>query len=213
MKHIVLTLLALTLFSVNLHAQTEKDPPVIAKMEALGTVYLTRKDLPDQKGQVRKNVIVGVDFRPTAMSDPKAVAEVVRELSTLPDLETVLLLGQPITDDVANAIPATSKLVSLRFFNTKVTDKGIAKLARFTRLQVFSYTGTGLTDEGMKSIAKLTSLNTVTITDAPITDQGVRGLVTLTNLRTLTIENSAASEESVEYLRSTIGIRGIRGFG
>src|SRR2546427_231589 len=85
-------------------AQPEPNPPVIAKMEELGTVYLTRYD-PKGKppSSLKKGSIIGVDFRPTAGTDPKKIAAVVKEFSTLPDLQTVLLLGQDVTDEAADA--------------------------------------------------------------------------------------------------------------
>lgn len=191
-------------------AHLEQNPPVLAKMETLGTLYVTRQEpvRPGQKSPpgtvLKKNAILGIDFRPTAGTDPKKVAEVVRELSTLPDLQFVLFVGQPITDEVVAAIPATQKMISIRLFNTKVGDKGVASLTRFTRLQVFGYTGTELTDAGMYSLAKITSLNTITITDAKITDKGVLALHPLVNLRRFNIENSAASEQAVQSLQLSL---------
>jgi hypothetical protein len=179
-------------------------------MEALGTVYLTYRDIAVEgkskdEFQVRKNAIVGVDFRPTAGTDPKKVTAVVKELATLPDLETVLLLGKDVTDDAVNAIPATAQLTSIQFFNTAISDLGIAKLTRFKYLRVFKYTGMILTDEGMKSLGKIRTLHTVMITDAPITDVGVLALQDLTSLRTLSIENSNATERSIQRLRLLLG--------
>jgi hypothetical protein len=198
--------LAATLFA---EAHLAQNPPVLAKMEQMGTLYVTRQEpvRPNQKTppqSVKKNAILGIDFRPTAGTDPKKVAEVVRELSTLPDLQFVLFVGQPITDEVVAALPATPKLINVRFFNSKVTDKGVASLTRFTRLQVFGYTGTELTDEGMKSLAKIRSLSTIMITDAKITDKGVLALRPLVNLRRFTIENSAASEQAVQTLQESL---------
>src|SRR5437879_4439166 len=94
MNRAILAIVAICVVAGGAAGQTEKDPPVIAKMEELGTVYLTRRDLPGKgkaKDQptVRKNVITGVDFRPMAGSDKKKVAAVVKELATLPDLDTV----------------------------------------------------------------------------------------------------------------------------
>jgi hypothetical protein len=191
-------------------AHLEQNPPVLAKMEQMGTLYVTRQEpvRPNQKlppGSVlKKNAILGIDFRPTAGTDPKKVAEVVRELSTLPDLQFVLLVGQPINDEVVASLPATPKLINVRFFNTKVTDQGVANLTRFTRLQVFGYTGTELTDNGLVSLARIRSLNTITITDAKISDKGVLSLHTLVNLRRFTIENSAATEQAVQTLRESL---------
>src|SRR5262245_37498485 len=126
----VIVLLGASLFADQI---VEQNPPVLAKMEALGTLYVTRREPGGPKTKkaaknLKKNAIIGIDFRPTAGTDPKKVAEVVRELSTLPDLQFVLLLGQPITDEAVYALPATPKLNNIRFFNTQVTDKGIANL-------------------------------------------------------------------------------------
>lgn len=207
MHRLAFAFVALLGASVNVLAQSESNPPVIAKMEDLGTVYVTRADPRAKKStnsEVKKNAIIGVDFRPTAGSDLKKVAAVVKELATLPDLETVLLLGQDVTDAAADALPASAKLVSIQFFNTTITDQGIAKLTRFKNLQQFKFTGMGLTDEGMKALAKIKTLQTIVITDAKVTDKGVLALASLRNLRRLTIENTLATEQSIESLRESL---------
>ena len=207
MRHLALAFLALLGIGVNVLAQSEPIPPVIAKMEELGTVYVTRADPRAKKSapsEAKKNAIISIDFRPTAGSDPKKVAAVVKELATLPDLETVLLLGQDVTDAAADALPTSAKLARIQFFNTSITDQGIAKLTRFKNLQQFKFTGMGLTDEGMKALAKVKSLRTIAITDAKVTDKGVLALSSLRNLRWLTIENTQATEQSIESLREQL---------
>ena len=207
MHQFAFALLALFGVGVKVLAQSEPTPPVIAKMEELGTVYVTRADPRAKKSaasEARKNTIIGIDFRPTAGSDPKKVAAVIKELATLPDLETVLLLGQDVTDAAADALPTSAKLARIQFFNTSITDQGIAKLTRFKNLQQFKFTGTGLTDEGMKGLAKVKSLQTIAITDAKVTDKGVLALSSLRNLRWLTIENTQATEQSIESLREQL---------
>jgi hypothetical protein len=186
-------------------AQPEPNPPVIATMEELGTVYLIREEAkPAPKSEAKKGTIIGVDFRPTAGSDPKKVAAAVKELSTLPDLQSVLLLGRDVTDDAADALPKSAKLVSVQFFNTQVSDKGIAKLSRLPKLQVFKYTGMNISDQGMTELAKIKTLHTIEITDSKITDQGVLALQTLPNLTSLNIENTAATQQSIDQLRERL---------
>jgi hypothetical protein len=189
------------------HTIAQDYPAVVEKMAAIGTCYVTRaapKDKTAPKTTAKANAIIGVDFRPNADADPKKVAALVKELSTIPDLESVLLLGMTVTDEAADAIPTTPKVRSIQFFNTAVTDKGIAKLARLSNLEVFNFTGMGLTDEGMKAIGKMKTLHTIEIVDAKITDAGVLELSGLPNLRTLTIQNSAASQSSVDQLQQRL---------
>jgi hypothetical protein len=207
MKRAIFASVAILILAGSVRAQAEPTPPVIAKMEELGTVFVTRanpKVKTSARSQAKNKVIVGIDFRPTAGSDPKKVAAAVKELATLPDLKTVLLLGQDVTDEAAGALPASVKLVSIQFFNTSITDKGIAGLARLKSLQTFKFTGMGLTDEGMKSLAKIKTLQVIVITDAKVTDDGVLALRTLRNLRQLTIENTEATEQSIERLRESL---------
>jgi hypothetical protein len=177
----------------------QQDPAVLAKMEELGAVYLTRL-VPQGQPRGVKGPIVGVDFRPMAGTDPKKIVEVVKEFSSLPELQTILLLGQDVTDEAADAIPASAKLTSIQFFNTKVTDNGMIKLNRFTSLNTFKYTGMGLSDVGMKDLAKIKTLQTIEITDSKITDEGVLALRTLPNLTRLTIENTAATQQAIDQL-------------
>jgi hypothetical protein len=191
--------------AAHLIGQAETNPAVITKMEELGTVYVTRS-VPKSatKDDIKKGKIVGVDFRPMAGTDPKKIAAAVKELSTLPDLETILLLGMDVNDEAADAIPTSAKLTSVQFFNTSITDKGVGKLARFTNLQTFKYTGMNISDQGMQDLAKIKTLNTIEITDSKITDTGVLALQTLPNLRSLTIENTAATQRSIDQLQQRL---------
>jgi hypothetical protein len=189
------------------------DPPVIAKMQKLGTVYVTRFDgrrpgirfRPPGPGVLAgtpKNAIIGVDFRPMAGIDPKAVIGVLEELNTVKYLITVLVLGTSVTDEAVEALPDT--LQGVHFFNTKITDKGIAKLSRFKHLVGFRYTGNELSDVGLKDIAKIRSLQSLHITDAKVTDKGIAVLEVLVNLRELTIQNSAASQTALNALNEKL---------
>lgn len=207
MTRYVAATLAFLCGGVSAFAQQEKKPAVIARMQELGTVYLTHRPLPNAPrppagSEPKKNAIYSVDFRPTAGSDPKKVAAVVKELASLPDLQSVLLLGQDVTDDALANLPAN--LISVQFFNTKVTDKGVAKLTGQKKLAVFNFTGMGLTDAGMQELAKVKTLQTLTIVDAKVTDAGVLALKALPSLRRLTIENTLATQRAVDRLREAL---------
>jgi hypothetical protein len=215
MKHHLLAILIVAAAGASAFAQTDADPPVIKKMQDLGTVYVTRRPVkkvkkdddpravPGEKDQA-PNAIIGIDFRPMAGTDSAKIAEVVKELDTLPELETILLLGQDVADDSIEALPASKKLLHVQFFNTQITDMGVAKLARLPNLQTFKYTGMGLTDRGMEAIGKMKTLQTIHVTDAKIGDKGVLALRGLVNLRRLNVENTLASEESIEELRAML---------
>jgi hypothetical protein len=204
-----MTVLAFLFAAISTGEYPAKDPPVIAKMEKLGTVYLTRFDGTRRPARFRpvgpvvpigtpKNAIIGVDFRPMAGTDPQEVVAVLKELTTLKYLQTVLVLGASVTDDAVDVLPDT--LQGVHFFNTKITDKGIAKLSRFKHLVGFRYTGNELTDAGLRDIAKIRSLQSLHITDAKVTDKGVSALEALVNLRELSIQNSAASQSALDDL-------------
>jgi hypothetical protein len=207
MRRLVVALLAFPFAFGQVVAQSLPNPPVITKMEELGSVYVTRaapKDKTAPKTKAKENAIIGIDFRPMAGTDSKKIAELVKELATLPDLETLLLLGMDVTDAAADAIPASAKVTKIQFFNTTISDKGIAKLTRFTNLESFKFTGGGLTDEGMKTLGTMKTLHTIEITDAKITDAGVLALSSLPNLRVMTIETSAATQQSVDQLQQRL---------
>src|SRR5262245_9936957 len=168
--------IALAGFTLFAAVATHSQPPIIAQMEEVGTVYLTwREPVAKKKSSAKsaKNAIIGIDFRPTAGSDPKEIAALVRDWKTLPELQTVLLLGRDVTDEVIDAIPPSENITSIRLYNSTVTDKGVARLTRFKNLRDFNYTGAHLSDEGMKELGKIRTLTSLTITDAPITDAGV----------------------------------------
>src|SRR5262245_31218322 len=104
MNRAILALLAVAICFTHANGQTQEKPAVIKKMEELGTGYLTLKSPKGKKKDAEKkeskpDVIIGVDFRPMAGSDPKEIAALVKELATLPDLQSILLLGRDVNDE------------------------------------------------------------------------------------------------------------------
>ena len=198
-----------SIFSTSAHAQPDKEPPAVAKMRELGTVYLTwqrpaKKKGGDPKAEVKPNPIIGIDFRPMAGTDSKKIAAAVKELATLPELQSLLLLGVDVNDSVLDAVPTSAKLGTLQLFNTKISDKGIANLKRFSGLRIFNYTGNALSDEGMKSLGKIRSLTSISVVDAKITDVGVLALHTIPNLVSLNVENTQATAKGLAQLREML---------
>ncbi len=208
-RHIIAIAALASILSTPVQAQPNKEPPSVAKMRELGTVYLTwqrpaKKKDGDPKAEAKPNAIIGVDFRPMAGTDPKKIAAAVKELATLSELQSLLLLGVDVDDSVLLAAPTSAKLERMHLYNTRISDKGIAKLDRFVNLNTFSFTGNGLSDEGMKSLGKMKSLTTISIVDAKVTDVGVLALQALPNLISLNVENTQTTAKGLERLREVL---------
>jgi outer membrane protein assembly factor BamB len=111
----------------------------------------------------------------------------IRNLRAL-DLE----FCEGVTDAACEAIGSMSELRALTLAKTgfepvRVTDAGLAKLARLTKLEILNLTGNAVTDDGLKQLASLQHLHDLDLSRLAITDAGLKHLAAVKGLQRLVL--------------------------
>jgi beta-lactamase regulating signal transducer with metallopeptidase domain len=89
-----------------------------------------------------------------------------------------------------------------RINNSLDSDKALAIIPQFTKLQKLTLKGTQATDEGLRHLAGMTSLREVRLLDSRlVTDAGISHLKDCRDLEVLQVLNSQIGDESLRMLR------------
>jgi hypothetical protein len=81
--------------------------------------------------------------------------------------------------------------------NPKITDEGIAHLAKCTRLRHLDLTGTSVTGTGLAKLAACQQLQTLEIRDCPVTDETVGQIPHFTRITALGMEGTKITEKGM----------------
>jgi len=120
-------------------------------------------------------------------------------LQTLPRL-THICTPYGLTDDEMAGIATLQTVNEMEIVATRLTDAGLASLARLRNLQVLHLDGTAMmTDEGLKALATLPRLRHLRLS-GPFTDRGLAYLAALPSLKALWLETPRATEEGLRQL-------------
>lgn len=105
-----------------------------------------------------------------------------------------------LTDDEMAGIVALQTVNEMEIVATKLTDAGLASIAKLRNLEVLHLEGTAMmTDEGLKALATLPKLRHLRLS-GPFTDRGVKDLASLPSLKVLWLESPNVSEEALGHL-------------
>ncbi|MBK7406153.1 MAG: hypothetical protein IPJ41_16495 [Phycisphaerales bacterium] len=111
------------------------------------------------------------------------------------------LLGAQVTDDDLALLDGLEPtLVSLNLGGTAITDKGVAALARFTRLRRLHLDRTALTDAGLVAIERLQDLEYLNLYSTKVTDQGLVAAARLPKLEKLFVWKTGVSPQAAMLL-------------
>jgi hypothetical protein len=120
-------------------------------------------------------------------------------LRTLTNLEHICT-PYGLTDDEMAGIATLQTVNEMEIVATKLTDAGLASIAKLRNLEVLHLEGTAkMTDDGLKALATLPKLRHLRLT-GPFTDRGIQALASIPTLKVLWLESPKASEESLKYL-------------
>lgn len=108
-------------------------------------------------------------------------------------------------DTVRQLVPLRDHITHLNLSGTRVTDRGLALLARMPRLTWLDLHDTRITDRGVAALVGLKELRHLNLYGTPVTDRGLRALENLTSLEALFVWNTKVTGAGVERLRSALG--------
>jgi len=105
-----------------------------------------------------------------------------------------------LTDAEMSGIATLQTVHEMEIVATKLTDAGLAAIARLRNLQVLHLEGTTMmTDEGLKGLATLPKLRHLRLS-GPFTDRGLAYLSTAPALKAMWLETPRATEETLQSL-------------
>lgn len=154
-----------------------------------------------------------------ALSEPQAAArraamDAVRERGALAlpvaaDTMAVdvnfSLVGAGVTDtDLALCEGLESTMVWLNLSRTEITDRGLARLAKYPQLRRLNLSRTKVGDAGLQHLASLERLEYLNLYDTQVTDAGLRHLRGLANLRKLYLWQSKVTGAGAAQLREAL---------
>jgi Leucine-rich repeat (LRR) protein len=95
------------------------------------------------------------------------------------------------------------RLNYLRIRGTKITDKGLTKLATLSLLTL-DVQDTAITDVGLRELKGMMSLRTLYLGGTQVTDSGIQELVGLTNLQRLEVSSTKVTENGKRAIKAAL---------
>ncbi len=126
----------------------------------------------------------------------------IANLNEFPELVSLSLQGDQITDKHLRYLENLHHLISLTLDHTNVTDAGLAHLANLEGLTALNLLGTPITDAGLAPLTKLPNLCSLNLENTRVTDKGVQYLLQMPSLAYVTLTGTEVSESGVERLRN-----------
>jgi len=119
--------------------------------------------------------------------------------------ERMGLAGRPLRLEPASLarLAKFPNLTSLNLWNAKVTDAGLAEIAKLP-LRELVLTETPITDAALVHIGQMTKLQRLVLTETPITNAGLAYLHSLKSLRFLGLRGTGVTAEGLNRLRATL---------
>ena len=115
-----------------------------------------------------------------------------------------LRIGVTVLDDAGfetlSSFPWTEEMPEFQITAPKLTDKGLASIARFKSVQVLSLINTQVTDAGLKHLADLPELKHLALYGAKLTDKAAPQLARLRNIVSLELGNTAFGDDGLKGL-------------
>ncbi|MGV3609001.1 MAG: leucine-rich repeat domain-containing protein [Planctomycetaceae bacterium] len=114
--------------------------------------------------------------------------EDLKGLSALPNLQSLSVDGDRVTDTGVACFAGNKKLQEVRFRGKQITDRGLAIVAKLPQLRSLKWISERTTDEGLKHLRGNTRLTSVWLNGATATDRGLEHLSHCENLEEVFID-------------------------
>lgn len=139
-------------------------------------------------------------------ADPESLLPLV---AGLPDVTQLGIQNPKMTDAGMALVAKLSKLTVLNVSSSAVGDRGVEAITALTHLQQFGLKGTKITNAAIPSIARLTALVNLNIADTQVTDTGVAPLATLSHLESVSFANDAITDAALPILARSPTLAGL----
>lgn len=131
-------------------------------------------------------------------------------LGQLTDLESLTILNTTVQNDDLIEVAKLKNLQVLKIINqSKLTDEGLAHLARLNQLSRLSIVGTTITGQPFKDFAGWTNLKTASFRASKIDDQGLEELCDhFPNLESLSLAHTQFTDAGAVHLAKLKNLKG-----
>ena len=134
---------------------------------------------------------------------PRRCSDWLAAINALPTVRTLLLSGGSVTDQTLADLRLT-QIDALHLTASRVTDRGLAQLARFKRLRWLGLSESQITGDGCALLEPLSELEELDLYGTKITDDAVPHLKKLTRLRRLMIPRTGITDRGLEELHDAL---------
>jgi hypothetical protein len=142
-----------------------------------------------------------VELGPTTLSSRGAQASKAT-LALARACQPTALAVHMVDDQGLAALGPQSRLEALRVWHTKLTDAGLASIARLDTLRDLNAgNNAGLSDQGIAQLSTLSALTTLNLEQTALGDAGLAVLALLPSLRSLRMARTQITDEGLRALR------------
>ncbi len=136
----------------------------------------------------------------------------MQQILVFPYLQSLVLEGPSISDQLAPQIAGLTELTSLTLKNTLIGDTGLAELPKLKKLKIIDLRLSPLvTDASMKSLAQMPQLRAVRVSGCNISDAGLKMILQLPHLSELDIRNCRKlTRAGIEMVAGKSGLKNLK---
>jgi hypothetical protein len=169
-------------------------------------VGLTTSAAPEPPGPNWLRNFLGVDYFADVVhvnvSGPQVTNDTLARLLSLPHLQLLGVDSDRITDSGVAMVARSKELISFSVASKSVTVEGIEHLEGLPNLVFLRCSGSQVNDSWIERIARLKSLETLALYDTSVTDEGLAGLAALPKLDGLFFEDMPVTDASLDRLHA-----------
>ncbi len=192
-------------------AAAKKTPEVEAALKALATV------VPSRDAGQAKPASLKLKAKPLTAEEKNAAAKVTTKMTALnASLMPVALDTEQLRfgcinaadkfgdKELAELAPVAPQIVWVELGRSKVTDEGLATIAKMPNLERLHLENTAVTDAGMDQLAGLAHLEYLNLYATKVTDAGVMKLSGIKSLKKIFLWQTAVTKDGAKKLEAAI---------
>ncbi len=180
--------------------------PTVPDVENRETIAPAKTDAASEEPSLVEQIatVTGGESNRIEVKARVVTDEDLELLSTIYNLEELVVGESEITDDGLAQLGSLRSLRTINLGSSKITDEGLRELVAFDQLETLRIGSSEITGQGFESIADLPNLRFLIITDAPVTDEALPYLEQMNQLESLYVERTSVTDEGIEKLREKL---------
>ncbi len=163
--------------AINVASTGQREHQIAKHIESLGGAVGFQTYLPDLISDFAPETQLFDRIHSVSFSgNPVVMSEIIAELRSLRDLESLELNDSRITDFDLKYLKSLKTIKILDLSNTNLTDAGLENLRELPQLETLSLLSTATTDSGLQHLKSLKRLKLLDLENTNVTEQGKAAL-------------------------------------